>query len=85
MTQLIDQPDSTTGRKVRWGATASSLAAPTSFILAMWIVSRVDLPPVFDADAFRMSLEVAISSLLSGLTTWATGYYTRAEAGEVGQ
>lgn len=80
MSELIDQPDPTTNRKVRWATTAGALTAPVAMLLAMSVTSAV---PAFDSAqgfaAVQVIAEVLITSAITAASTWATGYFVREE------
>lgn len=69
---LIDQPTSKTNRKVKSAAWAAGMVAPIAGLLAAAIASRV---PMFEGQSLH--LEVLLTSVLTALATWASGYFTR--------
>lgn len=81
---ITDQATSTTVRKVRWATVAAALATPIALLLAYLIEGLVP-PGAVQMQALVATLEPAILMLLVAIPTWVTGYYVRAEIGEIGQ
>jgi len=78
MSELINQPDPTTNRKVRWATTVATITAPSSTILGIIVTDAV---PALAADPAGQGAVIAlISSLATAGSTWATGYFVREEA-----
>lgn len=76
---LVDQPSSDTVRKVKYAASAATLAtlaAPLSLIAAAYIVEFV--PAFRDVEE---ALALVLSAAITGAVTWVTGYMTRNRRG----
>lgn len=69
--ELIDQPTARTGRKVKvaaWAASASTLVAGLVVKYAM---------PDLDDPLYTAAIISVITPGVTGLATWAAGYYAR--------
>lgn len=69
---LINQPTSETVRKVRYAASAATIAAPASLIVAAVVVHAF---PFLAGSEEAVAL--IVSAAITGLATWWTGYQTR--------
>lgn len=75
---LIDQPTSSTVRKVQAATIASAV---TSLVVALMMY----FIPAWSGEESAAALVLLISPVVTPLVTWLSGYYTRAREGELGQ